>query len=153
MSAELLHVSSLLVGCAGFRVQGKQLKGPSALSIDSRGNMFFCDSGPLGETTLQATLLTLAALLRCAVVKKDGCDGLFFAHLEFSCVRGDTKGAVPRQQRARVIIRPVITRALCRLLTAPSSPFQPTGNCCSYSRSNVLLTHAASQSARVRGEC
>eukprot|EP00965_Chrysotila_dentata_P078227 2578809-Pleurochrysis_carterae.AAC.6 len=34
--------------------EGKLLKGPSAMQIDSQGNMFFTDSGPLGETTLQA---------------------------------------------------------------------------------------------------
>ena len=30
----------------------KPLKGPTALMLDSRGSMYFCDSGPLGETTL-----------------------------------------------------------------------------------------------------
>jgi len=33
--------------------EGKQFKGPSAMLLDSIGNMFFCDSGPFGETTLQ----------------------------------------------------------------------------------------------------
>ena len=34
--------------------EAKQFKGPSAVLLDSVGNMFFCDSGPLGETTLQS---------------------------------------------------------------------------------------------------
>lgn len=34
--------------------EAKQFKGPSAVLLDSLGNMFFCDSGPLGETTLQS---------------------------------------------------------------------------------------------------
>ena len=31
----------------------RPFKGPSALALDSASNIFFCDSGPLGETTLQ----------------------------------------------------------------------------------------------------
>jgi len=34
--------------------EGKPLKGPSGVVVDRLGNTFFCDSGPLGETTLQA---------------------------------------------------------------------------------------------------
>jgi len=34
--------------------EAKDFKGPSALVVDSKGNMFFTDSGPMGETTLQA---------------------------------------------------------------------------------------------------
>jgi sugar lactone lactonase YvrE len=34
--------------------EAKQFKGPSAVLLDSVGNMVFCDSGPLGETTLQS---------------------------------------------------------------------------------------------------
>jgi aspartate beta-hydroxylase len=33
--------------------EAKPFKGPSALALDSASNIFFCDSGPLGETTLQ----------------------------------------------------------------------------------------------------
>jgi len=34
--------------------EAKPFKGPSAMLLDSAGNMFFTDSGPLGETTLQS---------------------------------------------------------------------------------------------------
>ena len=34
--------------------EAKPFKGPSAMLLDSGGNMFFTDSGPLGETTLQS---------------------------------------------------------------------------------------------------
>lgn len=34
--------------------EAKQFKGPSAVLLDSLGNMFFADSGPLGETTLHS---------------------------------------------------------------------------------------------------
>lgn len=33
-----------------YEAQG--FKGPSAIAVDSKANIFFCDSGPLGETTL-----------------------------------------------------------------------------------------------------
>jgi len=33
--------------------EARPFKGPSAMLLDSAGNMFFTDSGPLGETTLQ----------------------------------------------------------------------------------------------------
>jgi len=34
--------------------EAKPFKGPSAMLLDSAGNMFFTDSGPMGETTLQS---------------------------------------------------------------------------------------------------
>ena len=34
--------------------EAKPFKGPSAMLLDGAGNMFFTDSGPLGETTLQS---------------------------------------------------------------------------------------------------
>jgi len=34
--------------------EAKDFKGPSAMAVDTKGNMFFTDSGPLGESTLQA---------------------------------------------------------------------------------------------------
>jgi len=34
--------------------EAKPFKGPSAMLLDSGGNLFFTDSGPLGETTLQS---------------------------------------------------------------------------------------------------
>eukprot|EP00741_Cyanophora_paradoxa_P010527 tig00000158_g10179.t1 len=33
--------------------EGKPFKGPNSIAIDSRGSIYFTDSGPLGETTLQ----------------------------------------------------------------------------------------------------
>jgi aspartate beta-hydroxylase len=36
--------------------EAKDFKGPSAIAVDSKGNIFFTDSGPMGESTLQAPL-------------------------------------------------------------------------------------------------
>lgn len=44
--------------------EAKDFKGPSAIAVDSKGNIFFTDSGPMGESTLQAPLGSVYTISR-----------------------------------------------------------------------------------------
>lgn len=63
--ADFAHTAVLSVNEDGTQegvvkeYEGETFKGPNSIIFDSRGNMYFTDSGPLGETTLQVRLCIL----------------------------------------------------------------------------------------------
>jgi len=92
--------------------EAKQLKGPTAIEIDSRGNMFFCDSGPFGETTLQAprgSVFTISA------------DGQLLQPLALECLAHPCGLAVLRD--GGVIVAEMMANRLLRFVQRPTGVY------------------------------